>query len=86
MQRILGLCFDNRREIDVSGVAKIAELDGVDDGFFELTEVDLRNIEVKIANVQNGVMEFEDFNNVKLPLDYEVLFYQLISSILLSSK
>ena len=26
IQRILGLCFDNRREIDVSGVAKIAEL------------------------------------------------------------
>jgi hypothetical protein len=38
MQRILGLCFDNRREIDVSGVAKIAELDGVDDQFFEFTE------------------------------------------------
>jgi hypothetical protein len=79
MQRILGLCFDNRREIDVSGVAKIAELDGVDDGFFELTEVDLRNIEVKIANVQNGVMEFEDCNNVKLPVDYEVLVDQLIN-------
>ena len=78
MQRILGLCFDNRREIDVSGVAKIAELDGVDDGFFELTEVDLRNIEVKITNVQNGVMEFEDCNNVKLPVDYEVLVDQLI--------
>ena len=79
MQRILGLCFDNRREIDVSGVAKIAELDGVDDGFFELTEVDLRNIEVKITNVQNGVMEFEDCNNVKLPVDYEVLVDQLIN-------
>ena len=78
MQRILGLCFDNRREIDVSGVAKISELDGVDDGFFELTEVDLRNIQVKITNVQNGVMEFEDCNNVKLPVDYEVLVDQLI--------
>lgn len=78
MQRILGLCFDNRREIDVSGVAKIAELDGVDDQFFELTEVDLRNIQVNITNVQNGVMEFEDCNNVKLPVDYEVLVDQLI--------
>ena len=78
IQRILGLCFDSRKEIDVSGVAKIAELDGVDDGFFELTEVDLRNIEVSINNVQNGVMEFEDCNNVKLPVDYEVLVDQLI--------
>lgn len=79
MQRILGLCFDNRKEIDVSGVAKVAELDGVDDQFFELTEVDLRNIQVNITNVQNGVMEFEDCNNVKLPVDYEVLVDQLIN-------
>lgn len=78
IQRILGLCFDNRREIDVSGVAKIAELDGVDDSFFELTEVDLRNIETKISNIQNGVMEFEDCNNVKLPVDTESLINQLI--------
>ena len=78
MQRILGLCFDNRREIDVSGVSKIAELDGLDDGFFEFTEVDLRNIEVEISNIQNGVMEFEDCNNIKLPVDYEVLIDQLI--------
>ena len=59
LQRILGLCFDSRREIDVSGVSKIAELDGVDESFFELTEVDLRNIDVRINNIQNGVMEFE---------------------------
>lgn len=78
LQRILGLCFDNRREIDVSGVAKIAELDGVDDQFFEFTEVDLRNIQVQITNIQNGVMEFEDCDNVKLPVDYEVLVDQLI--------
>jgi hypothetical protein len=30
IQRILGLCFDNRSEIDVSGIAKVPELDGVD--------------------------------------------------------
>jgi hypothetical protein len=79
IQRILGLCFDERREIDVSGVAKIAELDGIDDSFYELTEVDLRNIEVRISNIQNGVMEFEDCNNVKLPVDTESLIDQLIN-------
>jgi hypothetical protein len=78
IQRILGLCFDDRREIDVSGIAKIAELDGVDDSFYELTEVDLRNIQVKISNIQNGVMEFEDCNNIKLPVDSESLVSQLI--------
>ena len=78
LQRILGLCFDNRREIDVSGVAKVAELDGVDDTFFEFTEVDLRNIDIRISNIQNGVMEFEDCDNVKLPVDYETLVDELI--------
>jgi hypothetical protein len=77
-QRVLGLCFDSRQEIDVSGTAKIAELDGVDDSFFELTEVDLRNIDIEITNVQNGVMEFVDCDNVKLPVDSESLVSQLI--------
>jgi len=78
LQRILGLCFDSRREIDVSGVSKIAELDGVDESFFELTEVDLRNIDLRISNIQNGVMEFEDCENVKLPVDYETIIDGLI--------
>ena len=78
MKRILGLCFDSRREIDVSGVAKVAELDGVDDSFFELTEIDLRNIEVAVSNIQNGVMEFEDCDNVKLPVDADSLIEQLV--------
>ena len=76
--RILGLCFDERKEIDVSGVAKVGELDGVDDSFFELNEIDLRNIEVQISNVQNGIMEFEDCDNIQLPVDSEVLVAQLI--------
>jgi hypothetical protein len=78
VSRILGLCFDERREIDVSGVAKVGELDGVDDSFFELNEIDLRNIEVEISNVQNGIMEFEDCDNIQLPVDSEALVAQLI--------
>jgi HPt (histidine-containing phosphotransfer) domain-containing protein len=78
LQRILGLCFDSRREIDVSGVSKIAELDGVNDSFYELTEVDLRNIENRISNIQNGVTEFEDCGNVKLPVDYETITDELL--------
>ena len=83
LRRILGLCFDsktvgNQNEIDVSGVSKIAELDGVDDSFFEFSEVDLRNIDIRISNVQNGVMEFVDCDNVKLPVDYETLIDELI--------
>jgi len=77
VSRILGLCFDSRRQIDVSGIAKVAELDGVDDEFFKPTESDLRNIEIRVNNVQNGVMEFEDCDNVKLPVDYESLTQEL---------
>ena len=40
----MGLCFDNRKEIDVSGIAKLAELDDIDESFFEFTDIDLRNI------------------------------------------
>lgn len=78
LQRILGLCFDNRSEIDVSGIAKVAELDGVDDTFFEFNEVDLRFIDNQISNVQQGVMEFEDCNNVKVPVDADSLVNELV--------
>lgn len=77
IQRILGLCFDSRREIDVSGVAKIAELDGIDDSFFILNEVDLRNIEVELDNILNGVIEFVDCDNLKLPVNSDNLISQL---------
>ena len=33
LTRILGLCFDDRSEIDVSGIAKVAPLDGVEFSF-----------------------------------------------------
>ena len=69
LMRILGLCFDNKKEIDVSGVSKIAESDGVDDSFFEFTDLDLRLIERDAMNVKNGVVEFENCGNVKLPVD-----------------
>jgi len=78
LQRILGLCFDSRSEIDVSGIAKVAELDGVDDTFFEFNEVDLRFIDNQISNIQQGVMEFEDCNNVKVPVNADSLTQQLV--------
>jgi hypothetical protein len=74
IQRILGLCFDSNQEIDVSGIAKVAPLDGVDQTFFELTDVDLRTIESAISNVKLGVFEYVDCTNIKQPFnDNEVL-------------
>lgn len=71
IQRILGLCFDNVNEIDVSGIAKLAELDGIDESFFEFTDIDLRNIDQKITNIKNGVVQYEDCDNVQLPVNYQ---------------
>ena len=74
LARILGLCFDSGAsdgEIDVSGVAKVPELDGVDDSFFEFTDIDLRNIDIRVGNIKNGVVQFEDCGNVLLPVNYE---------------
>jgi len=69
LQRILGLCFDSVKEIDVSGVAKVSELDGIDESFFEFTEIDLRNIDLRISNIKKGVIQFEDCGNVDIPVD-----------------
>ena len=77
IQRILGLCFDNRSEIDVSGIAKLAELDGVDESFFEFTDIDLRNIDQRVTNIKNGVIEFEDCGEVKVPVDYDAIISDL---------
>jgi hypothetical protein len=78
LQRILGLCFDNRKEIDVSGNAKVAELDGVDESFFEFTDIDLRYLDDLISNIQNGVVEFEDCENVKFPVNTAAVMDSLL--------
>jgi len=78
IQRILGICFDNNREIDVSGTAKMSSLDTIDDSFFEMTPTDLRNIENRVNNMVLGVTEFEDCGNVKLPVDIQSTFNDLV--------
>ena len=78
LARILGLCFDSRgNEIDTSGIAKIAELDGVDDSFFEFTEIDLRNIDIRTQNIKKGVIQFEDCDNIDLPVNFNEIISAL---------
>ena len=77
LQRILGLCFDTVKEIDVSGVAKVSELDGVDESFFEFTEIDLRNIDLRISNIKKGVIQFEECDNVDLPINTTAIINSL---------
>jgi hypothetical protein len=69
LQRILGICFDKNEEIDVSGTAKVSENDTIDESFFEFDEVDLRIIDQKISDIKLGVVEFEECDTVKLPVN-----------------
>jgi hypothetical protein len=69
IQRLLGICPDNTKEINVGGTAKVSPSDNVDESFFEFTEIDLRDIEIKINNIKQGVVEFEGCDLLKLPVD-----------------
>lgn len=78
LQRILGLCFDSKKEIDVTGNSKVAELDGVDESFFEFTDIDLRYIDQITSDIKLGVVEFEECQTVKLPVDSTTLLNELL--------
>lgn len=77
LTRILGLCQDSRKVIDVSGNAKISELDGVDDSFFEFNEVDLRQIDEQFNNIKLGITQFESCGEVQLPVDTDTLLDEI---------
>ena len=86
IQRILGLCFDNRTQIDVSGISKLSEYDDIDDSFFELTDIDLRNIEQRATNIKNGVIEFVTCDNIKLPVDSDSIIDSLTDMIFVQGE
>jgi hypothetical protein len=71
LARILGVCFDSRREIDVQGTSKIGEIDLLDESFFDLTEFDLRNINNRVNNIFSRVLEFENCNNIQIPVNFD---------------
>jgi hypothetical protein len=76
-KRINCLCSDNTKEISVSSNSKVSEIDNTDDSFFELTDVELRIIEQNVSNIKLGVVEFEDCDNVKVPMNVEALLTAL---------
>jgi len=76
-KRISCLCSDQTQEISVAGTSKVSEVDNVNDSFFSLTDVELRIIEQNVSNIKLGVVEFEDCDNVKVPLNSEALLTAL---------
>jgi hypothetical protein len=66
MQRILGLCSDSNKEINVGGTSKVSEVDNVDESFYEFNDVDLRIIDQITSDIKLGVIEFEECDNLKV--------------------
>ena len=69
LKRIMGVCSDPNKKIDVCGTAKLSDQDLIDEAFFEVSPQELRTIENQINNIKEGVVEFEDCGNVKLPVN-----------------
>ena len=74
--RIMGICEPGSAEIDVSGVAKISELDNLDDSFFTFTETELNDINLASSNQKRGIVQFVDCDNVDLPVNNNILLQQ----------
>jgi len=65
----------------ISGISKVAELDGVDDSFFEMTDVDRAIIQNQISNIQLRSLEFVECNNVKVTVDFNNIVNQMVDAI-----
>lgn len=77
MQRILGLCSDNNEEIEVGGTSKVSEVDNVDESFYEFNDIDLRYVDQITSNIKLGVIEFEDCDNVLVPMNLDAVLTAL---------
>jgi hypothetical protein len=81
VQRVLGLCFDNDEEISISGLAKTPEVDNIDESFFELSDVDLRNIEQETQLTRSGFVELESCDNIRLPITDTQYALEIMSNV-----
>lgn len=77
LKRIMGICSDPNKRIDVSGNAKLNDQDLIDDSFFEVSNQELRRIENEINNIVSGLVEFESCEGVKLPINTAAMFSSL---------
>ena len=71
LQRILGLCFDNKQEIDVSGSGKLDPLDQIDDSFFVLSPKEMVDVENKVKNVLENVVQYRVCGTLSLPVNVD---------------
>jgi len=79
IQRILGLCFDEAREISVAGQAKTPELDDTTDSFFEITNLDTSIIEQRTSQIRKQIITFESCGNIELPVNSDSIISTITS-------
>ena len=77
LKRIMGICSDPTKSIDVAGTAKLSDLDYIDDSFFEVSNQELRQIDRIVANIQKGVVQFEDCGEIEFPINVQLLYSSL---------
>ena len=77
IKRMMGICSDPTKSIDVAGTAKLSDLDFIDDSFFEVSNQELRQIEEIITNIQSGVVTFQDCGDLKLPINVNLIYGEL---------
>lgn len=70
IKRLLGVCNDAySNEISVSGIAKVSELEEIDESYFEFSNVDLNYIYQTLSDIQLGVYEFVDCDISKVTIN-----------------
>ena len=60
--------------------------DNVDESFFEFTDIDLRFIDSRVSDIKRGVIEFEECETVKLPVDSDSITNALNNLVFVDGK
>lgn len=69
LKRLMGICSDPTKKIDVAGTSKLSEFENIDDSFFEPTAQEEILSDRLSNNIKKGIVEFEDCGNVELPVN-----------------
>lgn len=85
VKRLMGICSDPTKKIDISGSGKLSDLDLIDDSFFDLSPQDLLDIDFKTELKVNGLVTFKDCDDVNLPVNVQATT-QLLDDVIKENK
>ena len=85
VKRLMGICSDPSKKIDISGSGKLSDLDLIDDSFFDLSPQDLIDIDFKTELKVNGLVTFKDCDEVNLPVNVQATT-QILDDVIKENK